>query len=238
MKKELPLARPTIPVARPNQGDDQVGRAGHRTQGTGTRRAAVQRGIPRLKSPRHGAESTSKGARRGPEMAIAQASRKRKRKKKKKKKHHAPVATPPASTPGTPAPPPPPPADPPHYLHVTGWDDSPGDGLVRPVYEWVDSPPDRHASPTPAAQPAGPAGAQGCAAVRRLLGALRPGAGQAAARPGRIRTEAGSGARSLRDGPAGRRPLADPPVGHGAPDRPRAGRRRRAADRPDRRLGP
>ena len=87
-------------------------------------------------------------------MAIAQASRKRKRKKKKKKKHHAPVATPPASTPSTPASPPP--ADPPRYMHVTGWDDSPGDGLVRPVYEWVGSPPTDTPPPRPLPRPQDP----------------------------------------------------------------------------------
>jgi Protein of unknown function (DUF1800) len=89
-------------------------------------------------------------------MAIAQASKKRKR-KKKKKKHHAPVATPPASTPSTPAPPSSPPADPPRYKHVTGWDDSPGDGLVRPVYEWVGSPPTDTPPPRPLPRPQDPA---------------------------------------------------------------------------------
>jgi hypothetical protein len=73
-------------------------------------------------------------------MAIAQASKKRRHKKRKRKKHHAPVATPPASMPSAPPPPPPPPG-PTKYLHITGWDDSAGDGLVRPTYEWVDSPP-------------------------------------------------------------------------------------------------
>ncbi len=74
-------------------------------------------------------------------MAIAQASKKRRHKKRRKrKKHHAPVTTPPASTsPSTPPPPPPP--GPSKYLHILGWDDSAGDGLVRPVYEWVDTPP-------------------------------------------------------------------------------------------------
>ena len=86
-------------------------------------------------------------------MAIAQASRKRKR-KKKKKKHHAPVATPPASTPSTPASPPP--ADLPRYMHVTGWDDGPGDGLVRPVYEWVGSPPTDTPPPRPLPRPQDP----------------------------------------------------------------------------------
>ena len=90
-------------------------------------------------------------------MAIAQAS-KRHRRKKKKKKHHAPVvATPPASTSGTPgSPPPPPPSDPPRYLHITGWDDSAGDGLVRPVYEWVDEPPTDTPPPRPLPEPQDP----------------------------------------------------------------------------------
>jgi Protein of unknown function (DUF1800) len=70
-------------------------------------------------------------------MAIAQASRKRRHKKKKKRKHRSPVATPPASTPAPPSPPP----GPTKYPHLIGWDDSAGDGLVRGVYEWVDSPP-------------------------------------------------------------------------------------------------
>jgi hypothetical protein len=89
-------------------------------------------------------------------MAIAQASRKHRRKKKKKKKHHAPVASPPASTPSAPGPPPPPPSDPPRYLHITGWDDSAGDGLVRPVYEWVDSPPTDTPPPRPLPKPQDP----------------------------------------------------------------------------------
>jgi hypothetical protein len=82
-------------------------------------------------------------------MAIAQASRKRKR-KRKKKKHHRPVATPPA--PSTPAPSPSP--VPTRYQVLIGWDDSAGDGLVRPIYDWVDSPPTEPppARPLPAPQ--------------------------------------------------------------------------------------
>jgi uncharacterized protein (DUF1800 family) len=85
-------------------------------------------------------------------MAIAKASRKRRR-KKKKKKHRSPVATPPVATP---APPAPPPSDPPRYLHIVGWDDSAGDGLVRPVYEWVDSPPTDTPPPRPLPKPQDP----------------------------------------------------------------------------------
>src|SRR3954453_5364063 len=87
-------------------------------------------------------------------MAIAQASRKRKR-KKHKKKHHAPVATPPVAS----APPPPPPDSPPppqKYKHVTGWDDSLGDGLVREVFEWVDTPPTDTPPPSPLPKPQDP----------------------------------------------------------------------------------
>jgi hypothetical protein len=80
-------------------------------------------------------------------MAIAQASRKRK--KKKKKKHVVPV-------PGAaPAPPPqssPAPDPPPTYQWITGWNDSPGDGLVRAVYDGIN-----HSSPQdPATIPARP----------------------------------------------------------------------------------
>jgi hypothetical protein len=83
-------------------------------------------------------------------MAIAQASKKRKR-KKKKKKHHAPASAPPASS----APPssPPPPTK---YKHTTGWDDSAGDGLVREIYEWVDSPPTDTPPPRPLPMPQDP----------------------------------------------------------------------------------
>ena len=64
-------------------------------------------------------------------MGIARASRKRK--KKKKKKRHPAVAVPPAAAPAPPSSPP----APTKYKHITGWDDSAGDGLVREVYEWV-----------------------------------------------------------------------------------------------------
>jgi Protein of unknown function (DUF1800) len=84
-------------------------------------------------------------------MAIAQASRKRRR-KKRKKKHRPPAATPPASTPTAPTPP----SDPPRYQHLIGWDDSAGDGLVRPVYEWVESPPTETPPPRPLPKPQDP----------------------------------------------------------------------------------
>jgi hypothetical protein len=83
-------------------------------------------------------------------VAIAQASRKRK--KRKKKKHH-PGGAPPASTPAQSAPPPPPQK----YKHTTGWDDSAGDGLVREIYEWVDTPPTDTPPPRPLPRPQDPA---------------------------------------------------------------------------------
>jgi hypothetical protein len=83
-------------------------------------------------------------------VAIAQASRKRKR--KKKKKHHAPASAPPTSSAPPSSPPPPN-----KYKHVTGWDDSAGDGLVREVYEWVDSPPTDTPPPRPLPRPQDPA---------------------------------------------------------------------------------
>jgi hypothetical protein len=86
-------------------------------------------------------------------MAIAQASKKRRHKKRKKKrKHRPPVATPPASTPAAQPPPP----GPTRYQHLIGWDDSEGDGLVRPVYEWVDSPPTDTPPPRPLPKPQDP----------------------------------------------------------------------------------
>jgi hypothetical protein len=85
-------------------------------------------------------------------VAIAQASKKRKR-KKRKKKHHAPASAPPASS----APPSSPPPPPTKYKHITGWDDSAGDGLVREVYEWVDSPPTDTPPPRPLPKPQDPA---------------------------------------------------------------------------------
>ena len=84
-------------------------------------------------------------------MAIAQASKKHKR-RKKKKKHHAPASAPPASSAPPSSPPPPN-----KYKHVTGWDDSAGDGLVREVYEWVDSPPTDTPPPRPLPKPQDPA---------------------------------------------------------------------------------
>jgi hypothetical protein len=83
-------------------------------------------------------------------MAIAQASRKRRR-KKRKKKHRPPVATPPASAPAAP-----PPSGPQTYQHLVGWDDSAGDGLVRPVYEWLDVPPTGAPPPRPLPKPQDP----------------------------------------------------------------------------------
>jgi Protein of unknown function (DUF1800) len=84
-------------------------------------------------------------------MAIAQASRKRRRKKKKKKNHRPPVAAPPAPTPAAPPPP-----GPQKYQHLIGWDDSAGDGLVRPVYEWFDAPPTGTPPPRPLPKPQDP----------------------------------------------------------------------------------
>src|SRR4051812_47777762 len=81
-------------------------------------------------------------------MAIAQASKKRKH-KKKKKRH--PVGVPP------PTPAPASPSAPPKYKHITGWDDSAGDGLVRDVYEWVDTPPTDTPPPRPLPKPQDPA---------------------------------------------------------------------------------
>src|SRR6266576_6118104 len=80
-------------------------------------------------------------------MATAQASRKRKH--KKRKKHRRP-ATPPAATVASPAP------SPTRYQHLIGWDDSAGDGLVRPVYEWVDTPPTDTPPPRPLPKPQDP----------------------------------------------------------------------------------
>ena len=88
-------------------------------------------------------------------MAIAQASRKRKHKKRKKKKHHSLATAPQASTPSTSPTTPTSPA-PLKYKHVTGWDDSAGDGLVREVYEWVDSPPTDTPPPRPLPKPQDP----------------------------------------------------------------------------------
>ncbi|HET9157644.1 MAG TPA: DUF1800 domain-containing protein, partial [Myxococcaceae bacterium] len=87
-------------------------------------------------------------------MAIAQASRKRKHKKRRKKrKHGKPVPTPtPGATGSTPPPPPPPPQK---YAHILGWED-PGDGLVRPVIEWVDDPPTDTPPPRPLPKPQDP----------------------------------------------------------------------------------
>jgi Protein of unknown function (DUF1800) len=92
-------------------------------------------------------------------VAIAQASKKRKH-KKRKKRHPAGVVPPAApAAPSSPSGPPPPTK----YRHTLGWDDSAGDGLVREVYEWVDSPPaDTPPSrPLPKAQdPAAPSSAR------------------------------------------------------------------------------
>jgi uncharacterized protein DUF1800 len=91
-------------------------------------------------------------------MAIAQASRKRKHKKRKKKHRHsvgtAPAASTPTAAPSTPAAPSS--LAPSKYKHTTGWDDSAGDGLVREVYEWVDSPPTDTPPPRPLPKPQDP----------------------------------------------------------------------------------
>ena len=50
-----------------------------------------------------------------------------------------------------------PPPAPSKYKHITGWDDSAGDGLVREVYEWVDSPPTDTPPPRPLPKPQDPA---------------------------------------------------------------------------------
>jgi hypothetical protein len=85
-------------------------------------------------------------------VAIAQASRKRKHKKRKKKrKHHSPVPAPVATSPPGDSNPPPPQ----RYEHIVGWTD-PGDGLVRPVIEWVDSPPTDTPPPRPLPKPQDP----------------------------------------------------------------------------------
>jgi hypothetical protein len=92
-------------------------------------------------------------------VAIAQASKKRKHKKRKKRKHRSPVPAP-IPAPADAATPPPPPQK---YAHIIGWSD-PGDGLVRPVIEWVDSPPTDQGPPRPlprAQDPPAPKPAQG-----------------------------------------------------------------------------
>jgi hypothetical protein len=96
-------------------------------------------------------------------MAIAQASRKR---KKRKKKRHPATTSPPTSTPysppQSPQQPQSQPPEPPRYKHTLGWDD-PGDGLVREIYEWVDSPPTGTPPPRPlprAQNPPAPRSAQ------------------------------------------------------------------------------
>jgi len=83
-------------------------------------------------------------------VGIAQASRKRKHKKRRRKrKHPTPVQ---AAPPVTGSSPPPPPQK---YAHIIGWDD-PGDGLVRAVIEWVDSPPTDTPPPRPLPKPQDP----------------------------------------------------------------------------------
>jgi len=81
-------------------------------------------------------------------VAIAQASRKRKH--KKRKRHHPAAAAPPTA--GTPSPPP----GPAKYKHTTGRYDTAGDGLVREIYEWVDSPPTDTPPPRPLPAPQDP----------------------------------------------------------------------------------
>jgi Protein of unknown function (DUF1800) len=82
-------------------------------------------------------------------VAILQASRKR-RHKRKKRKRRPPATAPPAAI--APAQPP----SPQRYKHTIGWDDSAGDGLVREVYEWVDSPPTDTPAPRPLPRPQDP----------------------------------------------------------------------------------
>ena len=82
-------------------------------------------------------------------MAIAQASRKHKHKKRKKRKHRSPVPAPVPAPAGSSTPPPQ------RYEQIVGWQD-PGDGLVRPVIQWVDSPPTSPPPPRPLPRPQDP----------------------------------------------------------------------------------
>src|SRR5262249_29213513 len=94
-------------------------------------------------------------------------------------------------------------------------------------------------SDDPAAAPPrapGSTGAEERAVVRRLLGPVRPGAGEAAARSSRIRPQARAGPPALPARSPGRRLLADTTVGLGQPPRPGPDRLRRDPDRPARRL--
>jgi uncharacterized protein (DUF1800 family) len=80
-------------------------------------------------------------------LAAAEVAgkRRKKRKKKKKRKHPAQQAPPQQQPPA-----------PPKYKHITGWDDSIGDGLVREVFEWVDQPPTDTPPPRPLPKPQDP----------------------------------------------------------------------------------
>ena len=86
----------------------------------------------------------------------------------------------------------------------------------------------------PAADSAEPFGAGGAAAVRRLLGTLRPDSGQAATRPRGFRAGARPGARVFRAGNAEHRPLPDAAEWFPATRRPLAGGQRRRPPRPRR----
>jgi hypothetical protein len=92
--------------------------------------------------------------------AAAQAARKKKRRRKKKKKHPA-QAVPPAAAPAAGAPASPP--SPPTYRWIVDWDDSKGDGWVRPVDDGQnhDAPQDPATiPPRPLPQPQNPAAPQ------------------------------------------------------------------------------
>ncbi len=80
MKNELPLPRPTNPVARPNSRAMSTYGAPATPEGM----PADARGA-RLKSSPDSLPSGTELGQGGPRVAIAQASRKRKRKKRKKK---------------------------------------------------------------------------------------------------------------------------------------------------------
>src|SRR5436190_1429042 len=73
------------------------------------------------------------------------------RDQRKKRKHRPPAVSAPPSA----SSPPPPPG--PRYEHIIGWDDSLGDGLLRPIIEWVDSPPTDQPPPRPLPKPQNPA---------------------------------------------------------------------------------
>ena len=80
-------------------------------------------------------------------MPLAEPSRKRKKRRKKRKKRRPGAAQPPATQPSP---------SPPQYKHTLGWDDSAGDGLVREIYEWRDTPQTETPPPRPLPQPQSP----------------------------------------------------------------------------------